>query len=1254
MRIFHEETEEYRKPEKICSGDEVRIVLQKGSEEKSDWTCYVKEKEGKKIDYKGLLVAAERAEGGFIYSEYKYRCEGSFFYYFAKGEGQAVEFYGKNGIKTKIEEINPFYGIADYSPPEWARGAIWYQIMPDSFYNGNLLNDKLTSGGNTENAWGNTHFGGADYFGGDLKGILKKLPYIASLGVNVIGLNPIWLTTHQAGYGAYDPTQIDSAFGNEQDLIELVEQCHSMGIRVVLDAVFQYFNNEGIWSNDSGYFPLSADAYASIFVWDLAGKRIESPWKAPLIDFSSDLARDLIYRKDDSILQRYLKEPYNCDGWRLDVGNIWEGSDPQINGNSETILTDIRNAVKGIGQEKLLLTEHDCGTMMLNHVVDTKWNYDLGWRLRSWVEGKISATEMAKTICDGVMGLPRCIADCSYNHLTTHDTKRIKRYAGKSRERLMAGILLYMTIPGSPCIYYGDETGMEGIPLPGMSDAAPVSFSSMNWDESEWDREIFCLYRGLGALRKKKRRLFSHGSYRVCLADDKKKLLIFARYADGDFVVTAVNQTGRSHRGIALDLRCIGEFRDIEITDYITGKKYAVKGGFCEVDVAPGGSVFSCDAIPLSLNGLDCNGDVYYDHKKYIFRDTGAVSGIQIGAFHYIFNAPDKICLRLIYGQKSEIRIEVFQSKIVVCGEEKEQREEQIHMLTGLEVERDLRNIVSVWVTDSIGKRLLWHIKTDMPQLVEFRIEGKRAGSFGLEQIHISQPLVANFVDGASCMFTVESGERDSVEYGADGVAVRAEEEVCFRSLRRCGDFCWTAEYSHICGRAGVFVGEDKDNCIALIAEMGKVSCVIRREGEEETVNEIETGARYFRLEKAGTRYRALSSVDGKKYTVIAECVPCNYSRLTTGLLIRGEALCSCAAYGSGTIGAECEKMPQTIPHKEEFSWKQMAYNGRHLRWLCEGGKWKYVFSGIEQCSESGGALCSEDEYGEFRLEFTYERGSSECLNLEFLPYRIQINSIGEGMLYRGEKAVCAFHGSVGEKVRYLVTRDAYRLKVYEGQDCKICLNVSCDISPSKVRICGTKGTFKIYNYNLFHAEQDWALCRGKYLFRKEGLDIDAMGCDTAFCMYSKHSVGEMSIGVNLKVAWSDSEKDGYLDLIFSQSVGRLPNDGATMLRIDPNKMFVLMAGGKEIGRFRAEKLDYESFSLGMIVRSGAVEVWVKEHREAETKRVICAENASIRVSGLAIRLKGGRTILSHFVMEEGGKEISKLQTDCGRYVWVP
>lgn len=1255
MEIFHEETSEFLMPENIKSGDLVNIVLQSTASSEDQWECFICQEVFKKGEKKWFKIerSEEEVRKGYRYTKFQYKCEGAFLYLFKMNkEGENV-YYGKNGLQLTLKTVRPFYAMADYCPPNWARGAIWYQIMPDSFFNGCLLNDKTSSGINIENAWGNTHFGGQDYFGGDLKGIIKKLPYIQTLGVNIISINPIWLTTHQAGYGAYDPTQIDSAFGNEQDLIDLVQECHKRNIKVVLDAVFQYFNNEGIWSNDSKYFPLSAEKYQSIFIHDLAGKRIESPWKAPLVDFSADLARDLIYRKRDSILQKYLCAPYNCDGWRLDVGNIWEGSDPAVNGNSEEILKDIRNCIKSISADKLVLTEHDCGNMMQNYTLDSKWNYDLGWKLRDWVEGKISAEEMAQTIRDGVMDLPRAIADCSYNHLTTHDTKRIKRHAGNSRSRLKAGVLLYMTIPGSPCIYFGDEIGMEGVPLPGMTDAAPVSFSSMNWNEEEWDREIYNLYCSMGALRKSKKRLFERGTYRLQYTNNHKKLIAFTRNFENDFVLTVLNQSEKTNKKFLVDLRNIGISQDLTIYDYLTGESYDIKEGVGFVDVPAGGSIYTADLTPSYLNDLRAEGKVVFKNDRYIFCEQGRLVFRTIGNFRYTFKKPKNINIVLRENSKKEITIQVLQNKICVYRNAELLFQKDISNPKAVIAERDKRNKFCLKVVGKDEMFYSFENKTDLPQTPEMFVEGRNGSETGIAAEKTEQAFVADFSAGASCLFDIDCAPQDCIEYCARGVIIRSDKEVYFRSRRGYKDFCWTASFTDISGKAGIFAGENQNNCIALYYQDGQTLCSVFRDGMEDRLVSQGVKMRFMRLEKTGTRYRCLVSADGERYKVLAENVPCNYSELSVGLLFSGKVVCEYAAYGSGLKNADRENDPVTLNNRFTFNWKEEALNRRHLRWICKSGKWRYTFSGIEQLSSEGGSLCSEYEYKQFKLEFTFQKNTNKTLQIIFAPYSIAIGQDGQGVFLKDGQVQKTFQAFHEKRYRYLIVRDTYGLKLYAGQHYELLFGSECGLEPAQVQICGTEGTFCIYNYNLFHTEQEWTFCRGDFLFRKEGLEINSVGYDTAFCMYSRFNPGSITFSANLKAVKSAAEKVGYADFVFGNSVGSLPEQKTTVLRIGFDKKIQLFANGNEIAQYSSDELDLESFSLAVAVQNGRVCVWLKSYLGANQNKIIDCDSSEIVTGGLTVCVKGGKLVLCHSILSEGWNAVSDLEIDRGRYIWL-
>lgn len=151
----------------------------------------------------------------------------------------------ESGGEISIDASGDYYVMPDFATPDWAKGCVWYSIMPDTFYNSDTLNDKTTSSVYKADPWGTTHTAGdysagLSYFGGDLMGIYDKLDYIKSFGVTGLFMNPIWYAYHNAGYGAADMTQIDSTFGNDNLLKQLVKASHDKDMKVMLDGVFTY------------------------------------------------------------------------------------------------------------------------------------------------------------------------------------------------------------------------------------------------------------------------------------------------------------------------------------------------------------------------------------------------------------------------------------------------------------------------------------------------------------------------------------------------------------------------------------------------------------------------------------------------------------------------------------------------------------------------------------------------------------------------------------------------------------------------------------------------------------------------------------------------------------------------------------------------------------------------------------------------------------------------------------------------------
>ena len=273
--------------------------------------------------------------------------EGLIWYYFElEADGKKI-YYGNNrrqlGGKGEIFDSKPenAYQVtiyrSDYKTPEWFKNGVAYQIFVDRFYNGNENGEFL--GERTDiikRNWGDTpyykseQFGGEylsnDFFGGNLNGVRKKLSYLKDLGINVIYLNPIFKASsnHKYDTGSYE--EIDPMFGTEQDFKDLCKEAQELGIRIILDGVFNhtgsdsmYFNKKGTY-NTVGAYQSKESPYYSWYRFDEWPEKYESWWgmlTLPQCEEHSEEYRKYILSGENSIIKKWLRN--GASGWRLDV-----------------------------------------------------------------------------------------------------------------------------------------------------------------------------------------------------------------------------------------------------------------------------------------------------------------------------------------------------------------------------------------------------------------------------------------------------------------------------------------------------------------------------------------------------------------------------------------------------------------------------------------------------------------------------------------------------------------------------------------------------------------------------------------------------------------------------------------------------------------------------------------------------------------------------------------------------------------------
>ena len=433
--LFSDGTSNYISPAEPKLGDEVTIRFRTGH--KSATSVILVSGEERLPMSLGLF---DRNVKGFdYYSVKKTMTEDTFRYYFlAIIDGKEV-IYDAGGVEEEIREDMMFRIHPGFSTPEWAKGGIFYQIYVDRFNNGDKSNDVLTdeyhyiNGHSVHKEWNEKiDTGLLEHYGGDLQGVIDKLDYLKDLGVEVLYLNPIFISPSNHKYDTADFDHVDPHFGvivnDEGELLKkedsdnskatrfikrvsdsenlaasdalfakLTEEAHKRGMKVILDGVFNHcgsFNKwmdaERIYENAEGYEKgayVSEDSpYHDYFIWKDGGKwpyngNYEAWWDyetLPKLNYNSKALYDYICR----IGAKWVSAPYNADGWRLDVAADL-GSDSETN---HRFWADFRKSVKEANPNAIILAEHygDASAWLQGKEWDTVMNYDAFMEPLTW------------------------------------------------------------------------------------------------------------------------------------------------------------------------------------------------------------------------------------------------------------------------------------------------------------------------------------------------------------------------------------------------------------------------------------------------------------------------------------------------------------------------------------------------------------------------------------------------------------------------------------------------------------------------------------------------------------------------------------------------------------------------------------------------------------------------------------------------------------------------------------------------------
>jgi glycosidase len=463
--------------------------------------------------------------------------------------------------------------------PAWVQDAVFYQIFPDRFANGNTHNDpaNVQPWGAPPTLWG--------FQGGDLQGVIQHFDYLRDLGVNALYFNPIFQATSNHRYNTMDYYRVDPKLGSLEDFRTLLDTAHGYGFKVILDGVFNHCGRGFFAFNDvmenrehSPYLDwfhingLPLDAYE-----EGQAERYLAWWNLKsLPKFNTTNPEVRTYLLD---VARYWIEQ-GIDGWRLDVPNEID---------DDSFWAEFREAVKGLNPQAYLVGEI--------WTADPRWvgpeHFDglMLYPLRKalldlLVERALTPSEFVSKV-----EALRAVFPPEYNtsHLLlagSHDTPRIGTLTGDSQVTWLVFFLLF-GFPGAPVIFYGDETGLQG-------GADPECRRAFAWDPDQWDQTLRRRLKSLIDLRLRYATL-RQGSYQFCAHDDETGLVLSMRQTNEQVIWQVANTTPRPQL-YRLPLHEWGLSTQSQVQALLTERSIPVQEGTVQISLEGYGGEFLLQA----------------------------------------------------------------------------------------------------------------------------------------------------------------------------------------------------------------------------------------------------------------------------------------------------------------------------------------------------------------------------------------------------------------------------------------------------------------------------------------------------------------------------------------------------------------------------------------------------------------------------------------------------------------------------------
>ena len=450
-----------------------------------------------------------------------------YFYYFQITTRNESFRLLKQGDDTNMEE-GDWWQVSviaeDFAVPEALEGAVMYQIFPDRFAKAGQcdLHDKLQPYWIHDNwhdrpVWRPNEHGEVtnnDFFGGNFAGMCEKLDYLQDLGAEILYLNPIFMAWSTHRYDTFDYARIDPMLGTEDDFRHFCNEAHERGMKVILDGVFSHVGSRSPYFQSAVSDP--ASPYRSWFDFQHYPDRYTSWWgitTLPCVKKMDPGFLDYIIDGTDSIAVRWLMA--GADGWRLDV----------VDELPDEFVLRLRRRIRQVKPGAILIGEvwEDASNKIaydrrrryfVDNELDGVMNYPLQKAIFRYVRRENDGAEFGRQVMTLAENYPPHVLNACMNLLSTHDTPRAinalldprdgdrEELAHRSfqpeqlawgKELLRLAAFLQFTLPGAPCIYYGDEAGMTGY-------RDPFNRACYPWGGE--DQALQAFYRALARLKR--------------------------------------------------------------------------------------------------------------------------------------------------------------------------------------------------------------------------------------------------------------------------------------------------------------------------------------------------------------------------------------------------------------------------------------------------------------------------------------------------------------------------------------------------------------------------------------------------------------------------------------------------------------------------------------------------------------------------------------------------------------------------------